>query len=78
MSACYVDRVAVWRRVERKMRDFGYSYRQLAAVLGVSPSMLSRLKRGRMIDADALVTVCAWLGVGVDDVTVCEWTEDQQ
>lgn len=45
-------------RIER-----GLSWRQLAAEIGVSPSMLSRLGQGQRPDSDGFATLVSWLGL---------------
>lgn len=37
------------------------SQRELARILGVSPSTLTRLNQGRMPSASALASICVWL-----------------
>lgn len=39
------------------------SARTAATEIGVSPSTLTRLKQGKRPDADALISILAWLGV---------------
>ena len=41
----------------------GLSWRQLAAEIGVSPSLLSRLGQGLRPDADGFATLVTWLGM---------------
>jgi transcriptional regulator with XRE-family HTH domain len=50
---------------ERTVREF--SWRQLAAEIGVSPSLLSRLGNGLRPDVDAFVTLVRWLGMSAED-----------
>lgn len=38
------------------------SERKAAAEIGVSPSTLTRLKKGQKPDADGLISILAWLG----------------
>lgn len=42
-------------------RHRGISMRTVAAETGLSPSTITRLSQGRKPDADALVTLLAWL-----------------
>jgi transcriptional regulator with XRE-family HTH domain len=50
---------------ERNAR--GISWRQLAAEIGVSPSLLSRLSNDQRPDVDAFMTLVQWLGVSADE-----------
>lgn len=45
----------------------GVSWRQLAAEIGVSPSLLSRLGQGLRPDADGFATLVSWLGVPAEE-----------
>lgn len=47
--------------------DRGISWRQLAAEIGVSPSLLSRLGQGLRPDADGFATLVSWLGVPAEE-----------
>lgn len=41
----------------------GWSWRQLAKEIGVSPSLLSRMANGYRPDADGFATLVQWLGM---------------
>lgn len=45
-------------RIQRKL-----SWRQLAGEIGVTPSLLSRLRNGYKPDAEGFMTLVRWLGV---------------
>jgi transcriptional regulator with XRE-family HTH domain len=45
-------------RIER-----GLSWRQLAVEIGVTPSLLSRLRNGYKPDAEGFMTLVHWLGI---------------
>ena len=45
-------------RIER-----GLSWRQLAVEIGVTPSLLSRLRNGYKPDAEGFMTLVRWLGI---------------
>jgi transcriptional regulator with XRE-family HTH domain len=61
---------------ERTARDI--SWRQLAAEIGVSPSLLSRLGNDQRPDVDAFMTLVRWLGVPADDFMVDEGGQAQR
>lgn len=44
----------------------GISWRQAAAAIGVSPSLLSRLRNNQRPDLDAFARIVDWLGVPAD------------
>ena len=48
----------------------GMTWRDIAADTGISPSTLTRISQGHRPDADALVTLLAWLRVPADRFTV--------
>lgn len=54
-----IDKLAT--AVETVQRHRGVSARGAAAEIGVSPSTLTRLKKGQKPDADGLVSMLAWL-----------------
>jgi transcriptional regulator with XRE-family HTH domain len=57
----------LYRRVDAQRVGLGMSWRALARELGLSRSTLPRLRGGGGApDADALVSLLAWLGVGSD------------
>jgi transcriptional regulator with XRE-family HTH domain len=45
----------------------GLSWRQLAGEIGVSPSLLSRLRHGLKPDIDSFATLVRWLGSTADE-----------
>jgi transcriptional regulator with XRE-family HTH domain len=51
---------------ERRIAE-GLSWRQLAAEVGVSPSLLSRLGNGLRPDVDSFATLVRWLKMSADD-----------
>ena len=57
--------------LEARVTEEGLSWRQAAIQIGVSPSLLSRLKSGLRPDLDGYVLMVRWLGMSADDfVTV--------
>lgn len=56
-----LDVAALTAAVETVTRHRKISMRDVAAETGLSPSTLTRLAQGQKPDADALVTLLAWL-----------------
>lgn len=50
-------------------RYLDMSMNELAAELGISPSTLTRIGQGQKPDADALVTILAWLNAPASKFT---------
>jgi transcriptional regulator with XRE-family HTH domain len=61
MSTHLLDVEELHRRLDQRRREQGLSWRQLAALVDVSPSTFSRLAGGNRPDADALVSLLVWL-----------------
>jgi transcriptional regulator with XRE-family HTH domain len=57
-----LDTAALHAAISAVALHRGISARTVAAETGLSPSTLSRIKDGHQPDADALVTLLAWLG----------------
>ncbi|GHD70365.1 hypothetical protein GCM10010317_077550 [Streptomyces mirabilis] len=60
MSAYLLDVPELYRRLDVR-RQQGLTWRDLAALVDVSPSTFSRLADGKRPDADALVSLLVWL-----------------
>ena len=45
----------------------GLSWRELAAILGVSPSTLTRWTHGKMLSVPAYLLVCKWLNAAINE-----------
>jgi len=52
--------------LERKRRQLGLSWRQVARDLDLSASTFSRLSRGSRPDLDTFLTLVGWMGVPAD------------
>lgn len=61
MSAYLLDVPELVRRLDVRRRQQGLTWKQLAALVDVSPSTFSRLADGKRPDADALVSLLVWL-----------------
>jgi transcriptional regulator with XRE-family HTH domain len=58
-----VDPVRLYESLEASRVARGLSWRGLAAEIGVSPSLLSRLRQGFRPDANGFATIVDWLGL---------------
>jgi transcriptional regulator with XRE-family HTH domain len=61
---------ALYEALDLVREHTGMSWRDLAADTGISSSAFSRLSQGHRPDADALVTLLAWLRVPADRFTM--------
>lgn len=64
MSRHVLDAEALYADLDARRERLGLSWRDVAAVLDVSASLFTRLAGGHRPDADALVTLCAWVQRG--------------
>lgn len=62
-----VDVSRLVKVLEQRIDSTGGSWRQAAAKIGVSPSLLSRLKNGQQPDLPAFAKITAWLGMTMDE-----------
>jgi transcriptional regulator with XRE-family HTH domain len=62
-----IDVSKLYGALEAERATRGVSWRQLAAEIGVSPSLLSRLRNDQRPDVDAFMTLVNWLGVPATD-----------
>lgn len=67
MAETYVDVERLFRAVQTKARRDTLSLRQAALDIGVSPSLLSRLRGGQRPDLDAYAAIVRWLGASADE-----------
>ena len=63
MSKTIINISALQAALDRERSSRNLSWRQLAAEIGTSPSLLSRLRNGHRPDADGFATLVRWLGV---------------
>ncbi|AVH59962.1 MULTISPECIES: helix-turn-helix domain-containing protein [Streptomyces] len=61
MSTYLLDVPELYRHLDVRRRQQGLTWRDLAALVDVSPSTFSRLADGHRPDADALVSLLVWL-----------------
>lgn len=69
-SKVNIDALRAALDAERSARDL--SWRQLAAEIGVTPSLLSRVRNGYKPDADGFATLVTWLGIPAERFMVGE------
>ena len=69
MSRWVLDVEKLAAAVETVRRHRGISSRAVAAEIGVSPSTMTRLSQGQRPDADALVSLLAWLNAEIRTYT---------
>jgi transcriptional regulator with XRE-family HTH domain len=63
----------------RRSKDRGeLSWRQLAGMVGVSPSTMSRLANGHRPDVDAFVALVRWLGIPAERFMIDDDEDDPQ
>jgi transcriptional regulator with XRE-family HTH domain len=62
-----IDVTKLYAALDEARAARGLSWRQLAAEIGVSPSLLSRLGNGLRPDVDSFVTLVRWLEMSADD-----------
>lgn len=63
MPKTSVDPIRLYEALDAARANRGISWRTLASELGVSPSLLSRLRQGLRPDANGFATLVDWLGV---------------
>jgi transcriptional regulator with XRE-family HTH domain len=61
-----VDVEALYAALDRKRQTVGWSWREMARGLGISPSTLTRMAQGRRPDVDTFATLLRWLGMPAD------------
>ena len=66
MARATVDPYALHAALDGKRRRANLSWRQLSAVLDVSPSTFSRMARGRRPDVDTFGTLLHWLDMSAE------------
>ncbi len=75
MTKTTIDVDSLFAVLEAKTISDGLSMRQAAALIGVSPSLLSRLRNGQRPDLDAFANIVRWLGVSADAFLISGDTE---
>ena len=56
-----VDLGLLWNLIDGKRDHAGLSYRDLGKLLGISPSMFTRIKQGKSVDMHVFCAILEWL-----------------
>lgn len=64
--------------LDTRIEADGLSWRQAAAQIGVSPSLLSRLKNKQRPDLDAYIQIVRWLSMSTEDFIERTGPQDKQ
>ena len=67
MAKTQIDTDRLYAVLETRTIDENLSWRQAAMQIGVSPSLLSRLKYGQRPDLDGYASIVRWLRMSADD-----------
>lgn len=67
MAKTQIDTDRLYAVLESRTIDENISWRQAALQIGVSPSLLSRLKYGQRPDLDGYASIVRWLRMSADD-----------
>jgi transcriptional regulator with XRE-family HTH domain len=77
LARATIDVSKLYAALDAKRKARVVSWRQLAADIGVSPSLFSRLGNGLRPDVDAFVTLVRWLGMSADDFMTDDGNAEQ-
>ena len=72
MAKTQIDTGRLFAVLEARTTDENLSWRQAATQIGVSPSLLSRLRYGQRPDLDGYASIVRWLRMSADDFIVVE------
>lgn len=75
MAKVKINISALQAALDQERSARGLSWRQLAGEIGVTPSLLSRLRNGFKPDADGFATLVTWLGIPAEKFLVEEGAE---
>lgn len=67
MPKASIDVNKLYEALDVRREAEGWSWRQLAGEIGVSPSLLSRLRNGLKPDIDSFATLVRWVGASADE-----------
>ncbi|NEN07657.1 transcriptional regulator [Diaminobutyricibacter tongyongensis] len=67
MAKTQIDTARLFAVLEARTTDENLSWRQAATQIGVSPSLLSRLRYGQRPDLDGYASIVRWLRMSADD-----------
>ena len=77
LARATIDVSKLYAALDAKRKARVVSWRQLAADIGVSPSLFFRLGNGLRPDVDAFVTLVRWLGMSADDFMTDDGNAEQ-
>ncbi len=72
MAKTQIDTGRLFAVLEARTTDENLSWRQAATQIGVSPSLLSRLRYGQRPDLDGYASIVRWLRMSADDFIMVE------
>lgn len=72
MSKSRIDVDGLYAALDAARHERQSSWRQLAAQIGVSPSLMSRMANGLRPDADGFMTLTRWLNVPAEQFTLSD------
>jgi transcriptional regulator with XRE-family HTH domain len=72
MSESTIDVQKLVGVMDARIATEGMSWREAARQIGVSPSLLSRLRNDQRPDLDAYVMIVRWLGMSADDFLISD------
>jgi transcriptional regulator with XRE-family HTH domain len=72
MAKTRIDALALQSALDQVRKEKELSWRQLAGEIGVSPSLLSRLRNGYKPDAEGFMTLVSWLGMPAERFLIDE------
>lgn len=75
MAKTMIDTDRLYAVLEARITDENLSWRQAALQIGVSPSLLSRLKYGQRPDLDGYASIVRWLRMSADEFIEVEGEE---
>ena len=70
MASSSIDVAALAAAMETRVKNDRISWRTAAGGIGVSPSLLTRLRNGQRPDLEAFAAITRWLGHRADDYLV--------
>jgi len=70
MAKTRIDTTGLYAALDAERTAQGWSWRQLAKEVGVSPSLLSRLGNEQRPDADGFATLVRWLNMPAENFMV--------
>lgn len=72
MSESTIDVQKLVGVMDARIATEGMSWREAARQIGVSPSLLSRLRNDQRPDLDSYVMIVRWLGMSADDFLISD------